>query len=287
MISIAIMVRDAGPILDTFLARLALQEVEVPYEIVALYFGRHEDSFEKLRRVCTRVLRIAPDEFNFGNSRDLVCGLANGEFIVTASVDALPIDNYWLRRMTSPLIAGDADIVQGEIQCPQLGDQSYPSFFYWEQGGLFTYTRESLRFFQNHGGVWLACVNLAFRRTVWQQTGFTGVSFCEDKIFQKRVHKAGFRILFDEQAAVLHAHNYRTVRSLFERAANEGLGWRQVGEQYTFWQMLGDLSRHDLHLLTIKALLQKKLKYPSEIFFFFVRPVALYWGNNWLRKVYP
>lgn len=285
-VSITLMVRDAGPILNQFLTRIAAQRTSFSYELIALYFGTGLESYTKLEEAGARIVRIEQSEFDFGRSRDLVCSQAQGQYLVSISVDALPIGDKWLERLVGPLISGGADVVQGEIECPKRDNTTYGEYFYWEQNGLFTYTREGERFFRRHGGTWLSCVNIAFRRDVWQQTGFKGASFCEDKLFQKRVHLGGFRMVFRKDASVEHAHNYPTVQTLFHRIANEGLGWRQVGEGYSIRLMLRDLLRLDLHYLAARALFRGELKHLSEALFFLIRPVALFWGNNLMKQVH-
>lgn len=284
-VSIILMVRDAGPILTQFLARIASQRTSFSYELIVLYFGTGSESYAKLEEAGAQIVRIEPSEFDFGRSRDLVCGRAQGQYLVSVSVDALPVRDDWLDRLITPLLSGEADVIQGGINCPKRGNKTYGEYFYWEQGGLFTYTREGDNFFREHGGTWLSCVNIAFRREVWVQTGFEGASFCEDKLFQKRVYMHGFRMVYLKEAAVEHAHNYPTIRSLFNRVANEGLGWREVGERYGISLMIQDLLRFDLHYLAAKALLRGELKYPSEVLFFLIRPIALFWGNHQLKQV--
>jgi len=286
LISITIMVRDSGPILDEFLKRLTKQKVKLPYELVVLYYGQGNKTLKKLQSYSSTIARIPPKKFNLGKCRDQVCGLTSGKYIVTVSADALPINSHWLEELTSPLISDMADIVQGEIKCPDKGDLNYPNFFYWEKNYTFFYTSEGKLFIYKHGYVGLSCVNLAFKRKTWESGGFKGASYCEDKIFQKRAFKSGFTSIYNKKALVLHAHSYPTIKSVFQRVSNEGLGWKQVGVKYGINLLLKDMFRIDLHWQALKAIFTNKLKYRSEILFFFIRPIALYWGNNFAKIVY-
>lgn len=280
------MVRDSGPILDEFLRRLKRQKVSLPYELVVLYYGQNLDTLERLKPFSSRIIKIPPNKFNLGISRDLVCNNASGKYIVTVSVDALPTSRLWLNELISPIVSGKADIVQGGQKCPRFGDSNYPNFFFWEQNYIFFYSSEGKRFISQYGGIGLSCVNMAFRKSVWVRGGFRGVSYCEDKIFQKQAYRNGYISIFNNKALVLHAHSYPTLNSLFHRISNEGLGWKQVGEKYGIGLFLKDICRIDLHLLAIRATLNNKLKFNSEIFFFFIRPIALFWGNNFAHNTY-
>lgn len=121
---------------------------------------------------------------------------------------------------------------------------------------------------------------------MWEKTGFRGASYCEDKIFQKRAHKAGYITIFSESASVVHAHSYKNVKNLFQRIANEGLGWKELGENYGVSLLLKDLLRFDMHWTALKACASGKLKFSSEKWFFFIRPLAIFWGNKFLKEVY-
>ena len=286
LISVTIMVRDSGSILEEFLKRLKKQKVELPYELVVLYYGQGTDTLKRLKPFSPKIVQIPPKNFNLGISRDLVCKNAAGKYIVTVSVDALPTNSLWLHELISPMISGKADIVQGSQKCPEHGDPNYPNFFYWERNYNFFYSSEGKRFINQYGKIGLSCVNMAFRKEVWERSGFSGVSYCEDKIFQKRAYEAGYISIFKNKALTLHAHPYPTVKALFQRISNEGLGWKEVGEKYGIDLLLKDMFRIDLFFLALTAIRRNKLKHMSEIFFFLIRPIALYWGNNFAKNVY-
>lgn len=286
LVSITIMIRDSGPILEEFLKRLAQQKTEFPHELVVLYYGQVEDTLKRLQSVPSKIIQISPKEFHLGVSRDLVCQNTSGKYVVTVSLDALPANSQWLQELIAPMVLNKIDIVQGGQECPSQGDPNYLIFFYWERDYIFFYTSEGKEFIKKYGDIGLSCVNMAFRKTVWEKGGFNGVSYCEDKIFQKRAYKAGFKSIFNKNAMVLHAHSYPTIKSLFGRISNEGLGWKEVGEKYGTKLLLKDIFQINLHLLALKTLLKGKLKYPSEVLFFLIRPIALYWGNNFAKTIY-
>lgn len=286
LISVTIMVRDSGPILDEFLRRLSKQKTKIPHELVVLYYGERGDTLERLKPFASKIIRISPNKFDLGKCRDLVCKNASGKYVVTVSIDALPINNSWLQELIEPMILNKADIVQGEQKCPRHGDSNYPNFFYWERNYYFFYSSEGNKFIKKYGDIGLSCVNMAFRKKVWEKGGFSGVLYCEDKIFQKRAYDAGYKSLFNKKAAIFHAHSYITIKSLFSRVSNEGLGWKQIGEKYGIDLLIKDMLRIDLHMLALKAILKNKLRYKSEILFFFIRPISLFWGNNFAKKVY-
>lgn len=292
LVSIAFMMGYWGTTVDEFFKRIKRQETSFPVEIVAAYYGSDEESYKKLEANADKTIRIPKSEYNCGSTRDLACSIASGRYIVTMSVDSLPLNDHWLENIAKPMIESGADIVQGAIQCPEEGDSNYPDFFYWENNYGFYFTSEAKKFYKKYGnfgkwGYWgFAAPNLAFTKEIWKKTGFSGARYNGDNVFQKKVGKYKPKIVYKEDAIVLHAHSYKTILSLFNRSSNEGLGWRDIGEKYSFFDMIHDISRMDLHLKTLKLLLAGKLKYSSEIFFHFIRPISLYWGNNFAKNLY-
>ena len=185
-----------------------------------------------------------------------------------------------------PLKSGAADVVQGDIACPKKGDPNFPEFFYWERSFMFYFTSEGNHFIKKYGNIGFSCINLAFRKDVWKNGGFGGVSYCEDKMFQKRAITANFTCTYSKKALVIHAHSYKTVSALVKRISNEGMGWKQVGENYGVGLLVKDLLRMDLHIYAIRAFFRHDLKYNSEIFFIILRPITLFWGNHFAKRVY-
>ncbi|CAN5288353.1 hypothetical protein BH10PAT1_BH10PAT1_6020 [soil metagenome] len=292
LVSITFMLKYWGPTLDEFYKKIRSQKIKYPYEIVTAYYGKDEELYKKIKSLSTKVKRIKPEDYNVGTTRDAACRAASGKYIVTVSVDSIPLNNYWLANMVEPLVKEKAEVVQGSVQCPKKGNPSYPDFFYWEKNFGFYFTSEGKEFFKKYGDIsdygsyGLAAPNLAFTKNVWKQTGFSGVRYNGDNIFQKRISEKHFKAVYKENAVVLHAHSYKTIRSVFNRSSNEGLAWADLGYKYGIVDTLKDISRLDLHTKAVKALINRELKYTPEVFFIFIRPIGLFWGSNFAKKLY-
>lgn len=292
LVTIAFSIGFWGPTLNEFLSRIKSQKLKWPYEIVAVYHGSDEKLYKKLKHLVSRIVRIKPEEYNGGATRDLACSLASGKYIVNLSVDSIPLNSSWLKNMVEPLMTNKADVVQGALQCPEKDRSDYPDFFYWERDFGFYFTSEGQSFYRKYGNFGkygyfgFAAPNLSFKKTVWEKTGFSGVRYNEDHIFQKRVVENNFKAVYKEDAIVLHAHLYTTIKSLFNRCSNEAFGWKELGENYGVLTMLKDILRVDLHIKCLKAFIRGDIKYRSEFFFILIRPIALYWGNHYAKAIY-
>lgn len=278
--------------MDEFYRMIKNQNIDCLYEIVTVYSGEDDKIYKKIRSLSTVIKRISSKDYKCGDTRELTCSLSAGQYIVMVSVDAVPTSEFWLRNIVKPLIDNEADVVQGKLECPSRANLNYPNYFFWEKNYGFYFTSEGSEFYKKygnfgeHGCFGLAAPNLAFKRDVWMNTGFGGVSYNEDNIFQKRVALKGYRVVYKNDASVFHAHTYKTIGSLFSRCSNEGYGWFEIGEEYNMLSMIGDIFNIDMYRKTAKGVLAGKIKYLSELLFVLIRPLGLFWGNHFAKSLY-
>ncbi len=271
VVSVVILTYNGGVRLRECLTKVFSQEIDAELDVVLVDSGS-TDGTEKIKHdFPVRMLSIPTGRFVFGYARNLGFEAARGEHIATVSQDFVPSDQHWLDRLTRPLRSG-ADVVQGHAVPPP---EKRP--FYWETR-RFWFTSESLRFKQRYGFC-LSCVNLAMRRKVWEDVGFgDDIPMSEDLHFQKQAFEKGYRRFVQAPTAKgFHGHQY-SLRSLFRRCENEGLGWRCVGENYSLLAMLQDLLKPSSYGKLVQGLLRGRIRTPAELLFIWVRPIAVLKG---------
>ena len=271
VVSVVILTYDGGVRLRECLTKIFSQEIDAELDVVLVDSGS-TDGTEKIEQdFPVRMLSIPTGRFVFGYARNLGFEAARGHYIATISQDLVPSDRHWLDRLTRPLRSG-ADVVQGQAVPPP---ETRP--FYWETR-RFWFTSESRRFKQRHRFC-LSCVNLATRKEVWLQAGFGDTTpMSEDLYFQKQAFDKGIRNFVQApEATGFHGHQY-SLRSLFRRCENEGLGWRWVGENYSLLAMLLDLLRPSSYGKLVWGLLRGRIRTPAELLFIWVRPIAVFKG---------
>lgn len=292
LVSIVFPIKYWSKAVDEFYRMINNQVIDCTYEIVAVYSGEDDKIYKKIKSQSTIVKRIPSKDYKCGDTRELTCSLSTGQYIVMVSVDVIPTSEFWLRNIVKPLVDNEADVVQGKLECPSRTNLNYPNYFFWEKDYGFYFTSEGLEFYKKYGNFGkfgnfgLAAPNLAFKRDVWENTGFGGVSYNEDNIFQKRVALKKYKVVYKDDASVFHAHTYKTMRSLFDRCSNEGYGWFEIGERYNMLSMIRDVFNIDMYRKTMLGLFRGEIKYPSELFFVFIRPIGLYWGNHFAKMLY-
>ena len=272
-ISIAILTKNGGATFLDVLASIRNQECPVPYRLVILDSGSRDGTPEAARKAGAVIHTIPPEDFSFGESRDLLFSRCEGEIIATLSQDAVPQGPRWLERLTAPIREGRADVVQG-VEEPD-GKR-----FYWERIGRF-YTTSEWRPFLKRYGQGLSGVNLAVARSSWEATGFGPIPMCCDKLFQKRVAEAGLRVVVCPEASVMHGHEYDT-RTLFKRCANEGMALRHLGFTIKPWASARDMLSPANHRAAFRGLARGQVRSPAELFFPILRPLGIWYGNRFL-----
>jgi rhamnosyltransferase len=289
-ISVVIPTRRGGTLLERVARAVLGQRGSPPFELLLVDSGSPAEELERLRALGARVESIPPETFDHGATRDLGARRALGQVLVFLNQDALPVGERWLERLTAPLRAADPPAaVQGAIREFPEGETvaGVERRFYWDSGGRrFNFTRESRDWIARHGGIGFSTVHCAIRRDVWARIPFGAAPILEDKKWQKAVVADGERIveLAADQALVWHSHHY-DLGSLLRRSADEGFGWRAVGERYRLTAALADAAGGAVWREWRAAARAGRLATAAERLFPLARPLGLWWGNRWATRL--
>jgi len=274
-VSIIYLTKNGGANFRQSLESVFHQNVNFPFEVIAIDSGSIDSTLEISADYDVRVEHIAPDAFNFGLTRDYGFSLARGRILVTLSQDAVPANSDWLQNLCKPFQDPTIAAVQGR-EIPW----SEREIFFWDKIGVFHLVRVSKRWAKLHQGLGLSFVNCAVRRSVWEKNRLGRVEMSEDKVFQKMLAEQKHRIVNAREARVWHSHNY-DLKSLVKRCKNEGLGWENANMGYSRIDMLLDMFHPAILLILVYGLLTFQIRSPSEFLFPWIRPFYLYKGNHY------
>lgn len=287
-ISVLIPTRAGGALLEELVRALVTQQSRRPFELILVDSGSPPEEIARLRQSGARVETLDPREFDHGRTRDRLAALARGQVLVFLNQDAIPVGSDWLERLTGPLFAAEPPVaVQGAIREfePEEAARAGLRRFFWDScGPRFYFTRESVGWIARHGGLGFSTVHCALLRSAWEQLPFGAAAILEDKKWQQAAASRGWRIGVVPDAVVRHTHDYG-LRSLLRRCASEGFGWRLVGERYRLRDAVADLVLRAPWKEWRRALRDERLETPAERWFPLLRPLALWWGNRWSRRV--
>ncbi len=279
-VSIGIPVRNAMPVLPRLLDQVFAQETGKRYEVFALDSGSTDGSLECLAEYPLRIIPIPQESFDWGRLRERLFEEACAPIVVNLSQDAVPAGCDWLENLIRPLEDPEVAVSSGPSRPdPERAFRQ----FQWEKNGYYYFTREIRKFVKRYGKG-MSFGNTAVSRKVWESLHIDPQATGEDFGFQMKIHAAGHRIAFPQDAPVLHHHNY-TLKGVFRRCRNEGLALREMGCAYHEADLLLDLLSPAKYLQWLREVKRGSLESTAEWLYPVLRPVAVYTGSRFAKKM--
>jgi rhamnosyltransferase len=207
------------------------QQVDGEVECLAIDSGSTDGSLEILRSYPIRIIQIHPDDFSHGDTRNLGAAETDGDYISFIVQDALPGDRFWLARLVKNLsahkkTAGAYSRVVPQPGCGPLvergvqGDLNFRAdrieMNYKKYGPPEEWDPHVRRIRANFNDV-----ASMVRRKVWERIPFQRTPFGEDIMWADSVLRAGYQIVYDPKAYVIHSHEYQ-VASIYPRTFIDG-----------------------------------------------------------------
>jgi len=279
-VTIAILTWNGGAVLPRVLEAVFSQETGLAYEVLAVDSGSTDGTLEVLGRFRVRVVEVARGEFNFGLTRDLAYRESTGRFVINLSQDAVPARPDWLEKLVGPLVEDSEASASCGTSIPDA-ERDFAQFA-WERNGYFYFTREMRKFAAKYGKG-LSFSNSAVRRSVWERLRFDPQPTGEDFQLQKKLHGCGGRIVFPQDAPVLHHHAY-SLGGLYRRCRNEGLALRILGCPYNELDLAADLAGLRKYVQLLREVRRGSVRTGAELAFPVLRPLAVYAGSRFGRR---
>ena len=183
-------------------------------EVIAVDSGSRDRTLAILEAHAVRVIRIPPQEFGHGKTRNLAASQAQGDYLVFLTQDATPANADWLEALLAPLRADPsiAGAYSRQLPRPDCHPMEWRRIVEDELSGRAKSCLNSsaapdyannpayFYFFSN--------VSSVLRRSVWQQFPFPEVEFAEDQLWARRVLEAGYQTAYRADSLVYHSHGY-------------------------------------------------------------------------------
>ena len=217
-ISVIIPTKNAGAEFRRTLEMIFAQQVPYPFEVIVVDSGSQDDTLDICHEFPVRLLRIPPRSFNHGATRNYAISQAQGEFIVLTVQDAIPADAGWMDALVRNLI-DDPEVAGAYGRQLPRPDSSYLA----KQRNRLWYKRlgdkrivhqiadlielDALTIEEKRLVVRFDNVNGCIRRSVWEQYQFPPYMYAEDIGWALEVLRAGYKIVYDPTAQVLHSHD--------------------------------------------------------------------------------
>jgi rhamnosyltransferase len=233
-VTVAIPVRDGGPLLAEVLEAVAAQRIDRDVELLVCDSGSSDGSVELASRHGARVLRIEPSAFNHGGTRNLLMREAGGAHVAFLTQDATPADESWLQRLLDSFdLATDVALVTGPY-LPRPGAslmlrRELRDFFStMHDGGPRVYRLADAGDPPQPGpATFHTDANGAVLRSAWERVPFRPVRYAEDQLLCVDMLRAGLAKVFHPEAVVVHSHDYGPLEQ-FRRHFDEFRALREV-----------------------------------------------------------
>lgn len=226
--SVLILTRNEARNISQCLDAVFAQEGPAQPEVILLDSGSTDCTVEIASRYPLKLYRLANEAFHHARTRNLAAELARGEYLVYLAADALPRDGNWLsallRNFADSAVAAvygrqvprrDASIERRDVLETMYTDQRLVK-------GADCRAQLGYRYYH------FSTVNCAIRKRVWQRIGFPReMKVCEDVGIAARILDAGWKIVYEPDAAVHHSHEFSTAR-LFRRYFDMGVVYRRL-----------------------------------------------------------
>jgi len=209
--------------LERVLDALAGQRLGLPWDLHVVDSGSNDGTWECLQArragfpVPLRLARIPQEEFDHGDTRNLLAARSTGDLLVYLTQDAIPSSRDWLALLLRNF--GDARV--GAAYCRNVARQDaklLTKVFCRSDPGYSpvrvearlpdapTWSRMSpdeRRLLFNFNDV-----ASAIRREIWERHPFPRTTMGEDVLMARAIVEAGYTVAYDVEATVDHSHDY-------------------------------------------------------------------------------
>lgn len=225
MVSVIIPTLNAGPMLGQLL--LSLKNQTVTTDILVVDSSSTDDTREIATRSGARVFKIARNDFNHGQTRNLGIGQVSCDVVILLTQDAMPADASCLENLMAPL--KDPSITASFARQLPRPDASPVEQF----TRLFNYPDrpaiKELKDLPGHGikTFFFSNVCSAIKIKEFKELGGfpENIIMFEDLIFAAKAILKGYKIAYAPEARVWHSHKFSLVQQ-FQRYRDAGLSLR-------------------------------------------------------------
>ena len=205
-----------GSLFAEVLEKLRAQRFAGEVELVVVDSGSRDETVALAERAGAKVVKILPAEFDHGLTRNRGIELASGEIVVLMTQDAVPADEFLIERLVGgfedPRVGG---VLRGRFRGPSMMCWWRGIYLAWIAGSaerrVSEVTDRAVYDAMSPMERYFFCVfdNVcsAVRRSAWREIPFHQSAFGEDVEWSKRALEAGWKIVYEPAAAVVHSHD--------------------------------------------------------------------------------
>ena len=232
--TVALLTFNGELYLEELLKAVYSQKTDKKYEVLVIDSGSTDRTLEivdKFPKV--RLHKIPNSEFGHGKTRNLAVKMAEGDFVLFLTQDAVPSHNRWLDGMLEPFgMSEHISIVFGRqiprADCFATLKREVATVFQsmGPENAVMLHRQTKLTDKLGLTNTFFSDANSAVRRSAMAKVPFRDVDYAEDQALGIDMLKAGYIKAYAPLGSVIHSHNY-PLGQYFKRKFDESVGLRK------------------------------------------------------------
>lgn len=232
-ISIIIRTKNEEKSIERCLSDVFNQKSDYNFEVIVIDSGSKDKTLEIVEKFPVEVIKIKPEEFNYGKTCNLGAEKAKGKYVVYLSAHAYPFDEHWVENLARNL---DLDLSMTGAYSRQIPHPESDPMEVRRIQEAYSHIREvwtnkslTEKEFLDHPARFVIFSNVSscIRKDIWKKIPFEHLTYAEDQDWAKKVLEDGFKIVYEPQSVVYHSHN-DSFTQLFRRFYYSSMAQRQI-----------------------------------------------------------
>lgn len=235
LVSIIIPVKNEEQFIAQCLDAVFAQEISFSFEIIVIDSGSTDRTLSILEQYSSiHLIKITPQQFGHGSTRNLGARVSNGTFIVFLNADAIPFDTHWLQSLIQPLLDQNAEKIAG-VFSRHIPRQNCYLYMYRDLIKSMPTTPLLRTHTSKTQFMIFSTVSCAIPRSLWLQFPFDdSIAIAEDQQWASTLLKNQYSILYQPTSVVTHSHNY-THLQLFQIKCKVGQTENKFTHSFTLY----------------------------------------------------
>ncbi|MFN8016228.1 MAG: glycosyltransferase family 2 protein [Acidimicrobiia bacterium] len=239
-VTVCIPTYNGEEFLTEIFKQLFSQVTNYSYNVLVIDSGSTDKTLEIIRNFPEVNLHEIPnDQFGHGKTRNLAVELADSEFMVFLTQDAVPANENWLESLLEPFRLFEnvtcvfgKQIPRPDCVAPLKREVALVFNSFGDDASISIQRKSEINDKYNIVNNFLSDVNSAMRREYLLKVPFRDVEYAEDQALGKDHLENGWLKAYVPLGAVYHSHNY-SIKSFYKRKIDERIGvYRATGEIY-------------------------------------------------------
>lgn len=214
--SVVIPTKNGGELFRRVIRRLQDQSCWLRTQLIVVDSGSTDETVKVATEAGAVVQNIPASQFNHGATRDLAISLAASNNVILMVQDALPHDPHLLESLVAALAEpGIAGAYARQIPQPDADALTRRNLNNWLTGRLAREVRcikdvqqyDKLSPLEKYHLCNFDNVCSAVNKLVWKEIKFGTINFGEDIDWSERVLRAGYTLVYEPKASVVHSHD--------------------------------------------------------------------------------